>query len=115
MSSDAGSTSLRRQLRPSKDYLSALALETGGSVFTLRRLSRRTSPTMAKRAGTVLARRMSLRAEPSPCQVCDCLPDPSGAAGRGQLQCHRCILPEIDIVQKNWDRISRQRGMRNNK
>ncbi len=108
MNVDEGSTSLRRQLRPFKDYLSALALETGGSVFTLRRLSRTDADSLTtKRAATVLARRVSQRAEPSPCQVCDCVPDPLGGAGRGHLQCHRCILPEVDIVQQNWERFQK--------
>ncbi len=102
MSLDAGSAALKRQLRPAKDYLSALALETGGSVFSLGPLSR-SQRRSHKVAGTVFARRVSSRAEPSPCQVCDCVPDPHGGSG-GQVQCHRCILPQVDIVQENWER-----------
>jgi len=75
-------------------------VESGGGVFEARRLAAETRE--AKLAATVAARRVALKAHPAPCQVCDCLPDADG--GRGRLSCHKCILPEIDIVLSNWRR-----------
>lgn len=94
-----GDRALRRQLRLPKDYLSALARESGGTVFNLQRFDVEDKLT-AKMAATVLSKQVALRAEPSPCQVCDCLPNRDG---KGHLQCHKCILPEIDIVLRNWN------------
>lgn len=95
---DEGDRALRRQLRLPKDYLSALAMESGGTVFSLQRFDPQDKLT-SKMASTVLSRQLALRAEPSSCQVCDCLPNRDG---QGHLQCHKCILPEIDIVLRNW-------------
>ena len=91
---------LRRQLKDPKDFVTTLAQETGGAVFTLKKLDVR-KRTTAKKASSVIAREVAVRSHPSECQVCDCL---ANADGEGQLQCHKCILPAIDIVIKNWER-----------
>ncbi len=107
MSVDEGSAALRRQLLPDKHLLSALALNTGGSVISLRPFS---DPRSAKVAGTVMARRVSERAAPADCQVCDCVPDGHGGA-MGHLQCHQCIVPTVDVVMENWDKfVESKRG-----
>ncbi len=91
---------LRRQLKDPKDYVSTLAQETGGTVFTLDKLASR-KRTTAKKASTVIARELALRSHPSECQICDCI---ATADGEGQQQCHKCIMPAVDVVLKNWEK-----------
>ena len=54
----------------------------------------------AKKSATIFSIQIATRAEPAPCQVCDCVADSDGV---GRLQCHKCILPAMDIVLKNWE------------
>jgi len=91
----------RRQLKDPKNLLSTLAQESGGSVFDLDRLESR-KRTSVKKASTMMAKSIAQLSRPLDCQVCDCL---ANADGKGRLMCHRCILPQIDIVLKNWDNL----------
>jgi hypothetical protein len=91
-----GDNVLRKQLKDPKDFLSTLATESGGTVFALNKFE----SSEAKRSATIFSIQIATRAEPAPCQVCDCVAD---ADGVGRLQCHKCILPAMDIVLKNWE------------
>ena len=92
-----GDAALRRQIRPPKDFISTLSLESGGSVWRMSAFGPERSN--AKRAGSALAAAAALRAQPPPCQTCDCLPSRDG---QGELLCRRCVLPQVDIVLQNW-------------
>ena len=99
-------SSLRRQLKIPKNYVATLAPESGGSAFNIGKLSNTLGALKVKTAGTVMANKIALTAEPSSCQVCDCL---ANRDGRGSLQCHRCILPQVDFVLQNWKHYSKER------
>lgn len=94
-----GDSVLRKQLKDPKDFLSTLATESGGTVFTLSKFES-SEALESKKSATIFGIQVALRAEPAPCQVCDCVAD---ADGVGRLQCHKCILPAMDIVLKNWE------------
>ena len=91
-----GDNVLRKQLKDPKDFLSTLATESGGTVFALNKFE----AAEAKKSAAIFSIQIATRAEPAPCQVCDCVADSDGV---GRLQCHKCILPAMDIVLKNWE------------
>ena len=94
-----GDSVLRKQLRDPKDFLSTLATESGGTVFALSKFEAN-EPVENKKSGSIFGIQVAVRAEPAECQVCDCVADSDGV---GRLQCHKCILPAMDIVLKNWE------------
>jgi len=94
-----GDTILRKQLKDPKDYLSTLATESGGTAFAFSKFEL-SNTAETKKSTTIFAVQVAVRAQPDPCQVCDCIAD---ADGVGRLQCHKCILPAMDIVLKNWE------------
>jgi hypothetical protein len=99
LNDDKGDSVLRKQLRDPKDFISTLATESGGTVFALSKFDSNQA-LEAKKSATIFGIQVAVRAEPAPCQVCDCVAD---ADGVGRLQCHKCILPAMDIVLKNWE------------
>lgn len=98
VNAEDGDSDLRRQLRVPKDFVTTIALESGGTVFPLSKLDKR-KQTTAKKVGTAISRQVAARAEPSDCQVCDCL---AHFDGNGALQCQKCIRPAIDIILNTW-------------
>jgi hypothetical protein len=85
-----GDPDVRRIMRMPKDLCVALTEETDGSVFnTLQWINNR--PFIQKRFRDVLVRVIADKAEPTDCQICDCLPDEVGA---GTSVCRNCERPD---------------------
>jgi len=93
-------SSLRPQIQDPKTHLTTLTQESGGLVFDLGRLSIKKKATL-KKASTAMSKALSNLSQPVQCQVCDCIANPDG---QGQLMCHKCILPTIDLVLQNWEK-----------
>ncbi|CAB4064500.1 unnamed protein product [Lepeophtheirus salmonis] len=87
---DNSNKSLRRFLKMNKDYISTLAVESGGIVFD--------SNSFKKQDLNHFASRVAESAHPQECQVCDCL---SNSDGLGTLKCHPCIEPIINQLINN--------------
>jgi len=97
-----GDTALRGQLRVPKDYLSTLATESGGSVFSQTVLSK--SFREQKYAASILGRRVAASGTPSSCQVCDCLPTREGS---GYFLCYQCLVKDFDLLKYTWNQYVR--------
>jgi len=100
----ASDPTLRRHLRVPKDYLSALATESGGSVFTQAQLAHaiaKPNNSQGKQAASVFGARIASSGLPSSCQVCDCVAD---RAGMGKVLCQQCFVPAFDLVLHNWNK-----------
>jgi len=82
----AGEPDLRRYIRLPKDLCVALTMDTDGSVFSVRQwLDSR--PLIQKQFVDVMVRTLARKAQPTECQVCECLAD---EAQVGVSQCRSC-------------------------
>lgn len=82
----AGEPDLRRYVRLPKDLCVALTMDTDGSVFSVRQwLDSR--PMIQKQFVDVMIRTLARKAQPTECQICQCIPD---EAQVGISQCHSC-------------------------
>jgi len=81
-----------------KDLCTPLAMETSGTLFNLKMLSR---PATSKKFVDVWSRRVAATSKPSDCQICECLPDRDGGP---TTLCHPCISPNL---QKFIDDLNR--------
>ncbi|EZA49996.1 Apolipophorins [Ooceraea biroi] len=87
-----GDVDLRRQVKLSKHvlgYCTPLSLETNGTIFSGNKLRLEKSPAIKKFA-SVFAKRVVLSAEPSRCQICECIADNNGVT---KMECMPCIYP----------------------
>lgn len=85
-----GEPDLRRYIRLPKDLCVALSMDTDGSVFSARQwlYSR---PPIQKQFIDVLVRTVARKAQPTDCQICECLADESYS---GVSQCRSCHRPD---------------------
>lgn len=82
----AGEPDLRRYIRLPKDLCVALTMDTDGSVFSVRQwLDSR--PLIQKQFVDVMVRTLARKAQPTECQICECLAD---EAQVGISQCRSC-------------------------
>jgi len=97
----SGDATLRGQLKVPKDYLSTLATESGGSVFSQSSISQ--SSRDFKTAASIFGRRVAKTAISSHCQICECIAD---REGEGRVVCYECIVEGFDLVRYNWNKYS---------
>eukprot|EP00092_Neocalanus_flemingeri_P021561 GFUD01023385.1.p1 GENE.GFUD01023385.1~~GFUD01023385.1.p1 ORF type:complete len:4113 (+),score=926.88 GFUD01023385.1:759-12341(+) len=101
----SGDVTLRGQLKVPKDYLSTLATESGGSVFSQSSFVQ--SARNFKTAASIFGRRVARTAVPSDCQICECISD---REGEGRIACYECIVDQFDLVRYNWNKYSELSG-----
>jgi hypothetical protein len=83
-----GDSSLRRYIRLPKDLCVALAQDSEGSIFSVRQWVDSRSYSLQKKFSDVWVRTVASKAQPSECQMCECVAE-TGYLG-GQSQCHSC-------------------------
>ncbi|XP_063238564.1 uncharacterized protein LOC134540049 isoform X2 [Bacillus rossius redtenbacheri] len=92
-----GSVELRRQVKMPKSQIglcAPLALETNGTIFSVRKLEA-AKKKAAKKMATVFARRLALTAGPGDCQTCECTADNNGMSF---MECFPCHVPAPSSV-----------------
>jgi hypothetical protein len=97
----AGDRELRNQVAAPKDLCAALTEVTDGTVFSAPQMTN-SNPAMQKKLVDVMVRLWAKKAEPSSCQVCDCIADNVGV---GMSVCHHCEMrsPIFDILPQFAD------------
>lgn len=96
-----GDQALRRQLTTPKDdlgYCAPLALETGGSIFTMSPIkqSKKRLKKQIEKVAIVFGRRVSLTAKPQSRKRCVCVP--STADGAASVQCDNWDSGQLSIL-----------------
>nr|QGV11544.1 Vg4 [Tetrastichus brontispae] len=87
-----GDAELRRQAKLSRTklgYCAPLALETNGTIFSAAKL-RLPKLGALKKFAAVFAKRLSLTARPSPCQLCECIANNDALT---RMECSPCDYP----------------------
>jgi hypothetical protein len=82
-----GDTDLRKYIRLPKDLCVALAQDTEGSIFSAKQWIE-SRYALQKKFSDVWVRTIASKAEPSDCQVCECIASPDSLSGTSQ--CHSC-------------------------
>ncbi|CAH1772638.1 unnamed protein product [Owenia fusiformis] len=91
-----GDTSLRSQILEPKDMCAPLALESNGTVWDRNHLMGG-RPVSQKKLMVVMSRALAKGTQPSPCQICDCVPDITGV---GMSVCRQCDVPKYNPLSK---------------
>eukprot|EP00920_Eleutheroschizon_duboscqi_P012335 GHVT01029474.1.p1 GENE.GHVT01029474.1~~GHVT01029474.1.p1 ORF type:complete len:2008 (+),score=229.68 GHVT01029474.1:1639-7662(+) len=100
-----GDANLRKQVLVPKDICNALAMETDGSIWSAPQLTEGRKK-IQKMFMDVHSRTVSLKAEPSDCQICECVSDEVGV---GMSVCRSCeprnpidqLLEKVEKVEEN--------------
>lgn len=100
-----GDVDLRRQVKLPKSalgYCTPLSLETNGTIFSGNKL-RFDKPSSIKKFANVFAKRVTLTANSSPCQHCECTADNDGVT---HMECMPCVYPmpaAVDYVSVSFN------------
>jgi hypothetical protein len=100
-----GDVELRRQVKLSKNalgYCTPLSLETNGAIFSGSKLRTLEKLGAVKKFANVFAKRLALTAQPSSCQLCECIADNDGIT---KMECAPCDYPTpitVDFVSVSY-------------
>ncbi|XP_011501595.1 PREDICTED: uncharacterized protein LOC105365190 [Ceratosolen solmsi marchali] len=101
-----GDVELRRQVKLSKNalgYCTPLSLETNGAIFSGSKLRTLEKLGSIKKFASVFAKRLALTAQPSSCQLCECIADNDGIT---KMECAPCDYPTpitVDFVSETFN------------